>query len=100
MFVDLVNQYFANLRKVTDHTESLVNSTHFTFDAKEINELFGMTNQENDFCTPKSQSPIINYDNLRNSFFGNPHGTSLTNYKMNYFTTSNCVLYHIVVSVL
>lgn len=49
VYVDLVKQYFANLRMVENHVESIVNNTHFAFDAREINELFDIPNEGNEF---------------------------------------------------
>lgn len=100
VYIDLVKQFYANLRMLQDHAWSIVNETQFAFDVRELNELLGMPNEDNDMCDPKTKSPIIDYEDLKRSFFGNPHGDSLSGFKMNFFTPLYRVLYHIVVNVL
>lgn len=93
-----LSNFYANLRIVERDMVTIVNNTHFTFDVREFNEL--MPNEGNEFCTSKFSSRIIDYDNLKRSYFGRPHGSNLTNYKMNYLTSSNRMLYYILVSIL
>lgn len=55
VYVDLVKIFYANLRIVEDHAESIVNNAQFAFDAREINELFGMPSEGNNFYKLKTQ---------------------------------------------
>lgn len=59
VFIHLVMQFYANLKLVGDHDESIVNNKYFAFDSCETNELFGMLSEGNEFCKPKTPSPIL-----------------------------------------
>lgn len=95
LYNDQVKQFYANLRFDDDQVVSYMNNTYVTFDARVINEMFSLPNEGSDFCKPKSPFPIIDYEDLKRSYFENRRSNSLGNFKMSYFTLKHRALCHI-----